>query len=91
MWHSSVSLLPCIQAGADVNTICDEGNTVLLCAALAGHDECVKVSLEAGADVNIINSKGESALLATLYDLFYHRQWLLGDYRVMLRESILTQ
>ena len=44
-----------IDAGADVNAQCNEGNTVLHWACRCGNVEFVKVLLENGADINRIN------------------------------------
>ena len=63
-WHGRTALLCAtnmniinllIDAGADVNAQCNEGNTVLHWACRCGNIEFVKVLLENGADINRIN------------------------------------
>ena len=41
------------QAGVDVNTVDDTGNTLLMLAATEGHEGCVKVLIEAGAELDL--------------------------------------
>ncbi len=55
-----------LERGADVNSKDWYGQTALVCAALKGHREVVKILLANGADVNARTRKGFTPLsLAT--------------------------
>ena len=61
----SVKLL--IEAGVDVNAVCNRGRSALMWAAgsAASLDVC-KVLIEEGVDVHIVDQRGETALIRAL-------------------------
>lgn len=56
-----------LAGGADPNQTAEDGEPLLLIAALAGHQEAVTLLLEAGADVGVRNENGMTALHAAAY------------------------
>jgi ankyrin repeat protein len=44
-----------IQEGSDVNFVDNYGNIAILCAAMNGHKEIVRMLIDAGADVDSQN------------------------------------
>jgi ankyrin repeat protein len=51
-----------VQAGMNINTRLEDGDTILMTAALCGRSELVRRLVAAGADVNAVNKHGSYAL-----------------------------
>lgn len=51
-----------LQAGMNVNTKNEEGQTALMLASYAGHIDTVRVLLKHNADINVVDKFGDSAL-----------------------------
>lgn len=49
-----------VDAGADINSVTDDGRTALLQAALRGQVESVRVLLQLKADATIMNDEGKT-------------------------------
>jgi uncharacterized protein len=56
-------MLALIDAGVNINSRLEEGETLLMKASAQGEDKFVKLLINAGADVNLLNQNNESALL----------------------------
>ena len=50
-----------MDASANIDNACDEGNTALLAAAKEGHHEVVEILLNADANENVICDEGKTA------------------------------
>jgi ankyrin repeat protein len=48
-----------LEAGAEVDTVDDQGDTALICAAHKGYLAIVTALLEAGAEVDTVNDNGK--------------------------------
>lgn len=57
----SATLQSLIDAGCDLNSKTDFGDTALMVCAKYKHEECVKVLTMAGADFGLVNVSGQSA------------------------------
>ncbi|MBA0666242.1 hypothetical protein Goklo_002680 [Gossypium klotzschianum] len=57
----SAALQSLIDAGCDLNSKTDSGDTALMVCAKYKHEECVKVLTMAGADFGLVNVSGQSA------------------------------
>lgn len=55
-----------LEAGADVNGVDHKGETALMKAAAAGHNEIVKELIAHGANINVADNKGNTALAKAL-------------------------
>jgi len=62
-----------LKAGADCNTSNDEGATLLMLAAGAGHIEMVEMLLEAGAKVDATDARGWTPLMKALFNYELNR------------------
>ncbi len=51
-----------IEAGADLNAVCEYKRTALHIASIWGCSEIVKILIEAGVNVNVVDKYGDSAL-----------------------------
>jgi ankyrin repeat protein len=61
--HSKTqTVIDCLEAGFDPNTVDEHGNTLFMVACQNGNKEIGKVLLEAGANLNIKNFKGNTGL-----------------------------
>lgn len=60
-YESNQVLATLINAGADLETKDNEGNTALMCAVANGNAESVKALLKAGASIQSINNDGLTA------------------------------
>lgn len=62
-----VAVLAYVDAGAPVNMINANGDTLLMLAAYHGHAELVAGLLERGADHGIVNDRGQSVLAGAIF------------------------
>lgn len=62
-----VALLSYVDHGVDVNLTNQDGNSLLMLAAYAGHEELVRGLVERGADVDKLNARNQSPLAGTVF------------------------
>lgn len=56
-----------LAAGAPVNMVDAQGNSMLMLAAYNGQTETVSVLIAAGADVNLLNDRSQSPLAGAVF------------------------
>lgn len=61
------TLLDYVDNGVDANLANQDGNTFLMLAAYAGHEELVAGLIERGADVDKLNARGQSPLAGVIF------------------------
>jgi uncharacterized protein len=62
-----------LKKGADCNTRNEEGATLLMLAAGAGHSDMVEMLLAAGAEVDATDTRGWTALMKALFNYELNR------------------
>lgn len=62
-----LQLLEYVDAGVDVDLTNQDGNSVLMLAAYAGHEELVRGLLGRGASVDKQNARGQSILAGAVF------------------------
>lgn len=68
MWLPIDSVKLLLEAGAEVNTCDDDGNSPLTAAAAQGDAECIEFLLDNGADIMHTNNEGLNALQIALQE-----------------------
>ncbi len=58
-----------MQAGANINAVCHQGNTPLMYATRSGNAECIKALRSFGADFSIANKNGMTPLKSMLWHI----------------------
>lgn len=61
------TLLTYVDNGVDVNLANQDGNSFLMLAAYAGHEDLVRGLIERGADVDKLNARGQSPLAGVIF------------------------
>lgn len=62
-----LQLLDYVDRGVDVDLSNQDGNSLLMLAAYAGHAELVRGLIERGADVNARNARGQSIVAGAVF------------------------
>ena len=66
-----------IAAGADVNTVDDDGDPLLHEAIWRGHTQIVQILVDAGADVNTVDDDGDPLLHEAIWRGHTQTVWIL--------------
>ncbi|KAK7679005.1 hypothetical protein QCA50_017949 [Cerrena zonata] len=62
-----ITLEAALNAGLPVNLTNDQGNTLLMLAAYAGHAEITQLLIDKGADIDRPNDRGQSPLAGAVF------------------------
>lgn len=65
--EGDLTLLQYVDHGVDADLCNQDGNSLLMLAAYAGHEELVRGLVERGADVDKLNARGQSPLAGVIF------------------------